>query len=63
MSPHPVTVPCRELEAAEEDTKQKLVQAEEALEKAKKNADGGEGAIWWINKELKEAKKYMAQRR
>jgi len=42
---------------------EKVAEAEEALQAAKANATAGMGNIWWMERELEEAKKYMPQKR
>jgi len=41
----------------------KIAAAEESLQHAKMKGGIGQGTIWWIERELAEAKKYMPQRR
>jgi len=54
----------RQLEAAEADLNTKAQEAEDALNAIKaKGAGVANGAIWWMEKELKEARKYMAKKK
>jgi len=48
-------------EAAAKRAEKALIDAQNYLEEVKKNATGGKGALWWIERELQEAKKYMPQ--
>jgi len=41
----------------------KFQEAENYLEELRSRPGGGQGAIWWINRELTEAKKYLPKRR
>jgi chromosome segregation ATPase len=41
----------------------KFAEAERYLEEIRSRPGGGQGALWWIERELKEAKKYMPKRR
>jgi len=50
-------------EAAAKKAEKALIDAQNYLEEVKKNATGGRGALWWIERELGEAKKYMPQRK
>jgi len=52
-----------ELEAAEKDLSAKMVEAEAALEAVKKEGGVPRGQIWWLEKELGEAKKWMAPKK
>jgi len=48
-------------EAAFKKAEKALADAQAYLEEVKKNATGGKGAFWWIDRELQEARKYMPQ--
>jgi len=48
-------------EAAFKKAEKALQDAQNYLDEVKKNATGGKGALWWIERELEEAKKYMPQ--
>jgi len=50
-------------EAAAKKAEKALLDAQNYLEEVKKNATNGKGALWWIERELQEAKKYMPQRK
>jgi len=50
-------------EAAAKKAEKALLDAQNYLEEVKKNATGGKGALWWIGRELQEAKKYMPQKK
>jgi len=52
----------RAREAAEDavrEAEEKVAEAEAFLEEVKRLASGGKGALWWIDRELHEAKAYM----
>jgi len=49
----------RAVEAAVKEAETKFQEAQEALEIAKKKGGTPMGAIWWMERELKEAKKYL----
>jgi phage-related tail protein len=49
----------RQVEAAVRDAENKFQEASEYLEHVKKNGGTANGAIWWIERELKEAQKYL----
>jgi len=46
-------------EEAVEEASRKVAEAEAYLEEVKAHAGGGKGALWWIDRELHEAKAYM----
>jgi len=48
-------------EAAFKKAEKALADAQIYLDEVKKNATGGKGAFWWIDRELQEAKKFMPQ--
>eukprot|EP01090_Pellita_catalonica_P023580 TRINITY_DN97_c0_g1_i1.p1 TRINITY_DN97_c0_g1~~TRINITY_DN97_c0_g1_i1.p1 ORF type:complete len:343 (+),score=116.77 TRINITY_DN97_c0_g1_i1:113-1141(+) len=50
-------------DAAVEECFSRVAEAEAYLEEVKSKPSGGEGALWWISRELEEKKKYMPQRR
>ena len=52
----------KKVEAAYRDTENKVAEAEELLEKAKKSGSA-QGAVWWLERELKEAQKYLPKRK
>jgi hypothetical protein len=53
----------KQLEAAQSDLQTKFDEAVEALAAVKRKGGGvAQGAIWWMEKELAEAKKYMGRR-
>jgi len=41
----------------------KFDDAQRYLEEIRSRTGGGEGALWWLDRELKEAKKYLPKRR
>jgi len=53
----------KQLEEAQADLQKKFDEAAEALSAVKKKGGGvAQGAIWWMEKELAEAKKYMGRK-
>merc|ERR1712137_957713 len=48
-------------EAAVEVARQKVAEAEAYLEEVKSKPGQAEGAIWWMERELHEAKKYLPE--
>jgi len=50
-------------EAAEDDARKKLKEAEEYLEMLRKQPGAQYGALWWIDRELAEKRKYLPQRK
>eukprot|EP00028_Trichosphaerium_sp_Am-I-7-wt_P002856 CAMPEP_0168535982 /NCGR_PEP_ID=MMETSP0405-20121227/19182_1 /TAXON_ID=498012 /ORGANISM="Trichosphaerium sp, Strain Am-I-7 wt" /LENGTH=443 /DNA_ID=CAMNT_0008563709 /DNA_START=23 /DNA_END=1354 /DNA_ORIENTATION=- len=48
-----------EADSALDDAQAKVAIVEEQIVEAKKNAGPGKGLVWWIERELHEAKKYM----
>jgi len=53
----------KRVEHAVRDTEARMAEAEAYLEEVKKKPGRAFGAIWWIERELKEAKKYLPQRK
>jgi len=49
----------RRVEQAVRDTEARLQEAQDYLEEVKRKGGSAAGAIWWIERELKEAKKYL----
>jgi len=49
----------RRVDAAVKETQGKLKEALEYLEKVKKMGGGGEGSLWWMEKTVSEAKKFL----
>ena len=49
----------RRAEAAVEAAQAAVAEAEAYLEELKKNTSSGQGALWWVDRELTEKKKYM----
>jgi len=49
----------RRVDAAVKETQNKLKEALDYLEKVKKMGGGGEGSLWWMEKTVLEAKKYL----
>jgi len=49
----------RRLESARKATEKALVEAQRMLEDIKKRGSVPKGSIWWMDREVKEAKKYM----
>jgi len=45
------------------EMEQMFADAEAFLEEVKSRPGGGQGALWWIERELKEAKKFMPKRK
>jgi len=50
-------------DAAYEEAKTKLEQAEAYLKEVSSRSGSAQGALWWIDRELKEARKYMPERK
>jgi len=50
-------------EAKLRDAEAKFDDAQRYLEEIRSTTGGGEGALWWIDRELKEAKKYLPKRK
>jgi len=50
-------------EAAVEDARNKVDEAEEFLQKVKAKPGGGQGAIWWMERELHEARAFLPERK
>jgi len=48
-------------EAAFKKAEKALADAQNYLDEVKRTATGGKGALWWIERELQEARKYMPQ--
>jgi chromosome segregation ATPase len=49
----------RKVEEAVREAEAKFNEAQEYLERVKKNGGSANGAIWWMERELKEAQKYL----
>lgn len=49
-------------ERAREDSEKKYQEAEETLEELKSRKGAGMGTLWWMSRELEEAKKYMSKK-
>jgi len=45
------------------DCEAKFDECERQLEELRRRPGGGQGALWWINRELEEARKFMPKRR
>jgi len=50
-------------DAALEDAKSKLQQAETYLKEVQSRSGSAQGSLWWINRELEEMKKYMPEKK
>jgi len=50
-------------DAALEDAKAKLQQAETYLKEVQSRSGSAQGSLWWINRELEEVKKYMPEKK
>jgi len=57
------TVQCenekKKVEQAVEDTNQKLVKAQDQLDEVSRKGGGGQGSLWWIQREIDEAKSFL----
>jgi len=53
----------KRVEQAVIDTEARMAEAEAYLEEVKRKGGISFGAIWWMERELKEAKKYLPQRK
>jgi len=53
----------RQLEHARRETEERFREAQEYLEEVKKQGGVAFGAIWWLERELKEAQKYMPKKK
>jgi len=53
----------RRVEKSVRETEARMQEAEAYLEEVKKKGGVARGAIWWLERELKEAKKYLPQRK
>jgi hypothetical protein len=51
------------VEAAVQETEEACKQAEAQLNDLKKKTGGSFGAIWWMERELKEAQKYLPKKK
>jgi len=49
-------------DAAVDEAKARVDEAEAYLQEVKRKAGSGQGALWWIDRELQEARKYMPQK-
>jgi len=47
------------VEQAVEDTNQKLVKAQDQLDEVSRKGGGGQGSLWWIQREIDEAKSFL----
>ncbi|KAL7715986.1 hypothetical protein QTN25_006679 [Entamoeba marina] len=52
-----------EADAAADEMKEKMREAEEYLNQQKAAASAGQGVMWWMSRELEEKKKYMPKRK
>jgi len=53
----------KRVERAVRDTEARMEEAEAYLEEVKRKPGSSFGAIWWMERELKEAKRYLPQRK
>jgi len=53
----------RESEARARECEEKFDEAQRFLEELRRRPGGGQGALWWIDREIKEARKFMPKRR
>jgi len=53
----------KKVEQAVRETEEKMREAEAYLQEVKKNGGVANGAIWWMEREIMEAKKYLPQRK
>ncbi len=53
----------RQVEAAVRETEDRFREAQAFLEEVKKKGGVAHGAIWWMERELKEAQKYMPKKK
>ncbi len=51
------------MEAAVRETEARFQEAQDFLEEVKKKGGVAHGAIWWMERELKEAQKYMPKKK
>jgi len=49
----------KKVEQAVEDTNQKLVKAQDQLDEVSRKGGGGQGSLWWIQREIDEAKSFL----
>jgi len=42
-----------------EDTNQKLAKAQDTLDEVSRKGGGGQGSLWWIQREIDEAKSFL----
>jgi len=49
----------RQVEAATKEAEEKFQAAQDFLEEAKKKVGSSKGDLWWLDREIKEAKKYL----
>jgi len=47
------------VEQAVEDANQKLAKAQEKLDEVSRKGGGGQGSLWWIQREINEAKSFL----
>jgi len=52
-----------EADAAVDDAQKKVQQAEDYLNEVKSRPGSAHGAIWWLERELHEQKKYMPEKK
>jgi len=50
-------------DAALDEAQKRFAEAEAYLKEVSSRSGSAKGALWWIEKELQEAKKYMPQRK
>ena len=53
----------RRVEALVQETEQKYKEAVDYLEEVKRKGGVAHGAIWWMERELKEAQKYLPKKK
>ncbi len=53
----------RQVEEAQRETEARFREAQEYLEEVKKKGGVAYGAIWWMERELKEAQKFMPKKK
>jgi len=60
---HDAAEAAAEAEAAVDDAQKKVQQAEEYLNEVKSRPGSAHGALWWLERELHEQKKYMPEKK